>query len=478
MPPRPPTASSVFTPTSGPTPDIRATVVAEITATAVAASTETLAPTATAVLPIPPGAFFSVGRTTPQATPTPTVAPIVTSPASTTPLVTPTQTPTHAPVPVNTPTLASVVEDISPSVVQIITPDGNGSGFVTDADGRIVTNAHVVKGLSEVEVRFTDGRTYTGRILGVDEVADVALIDIGAYRSLNAIELGDADEIMVGEDVIVMGFPLGDTLGAAPTITRGIVSAKRTSKSEVTLLQTDAAINPGNSGGPLLGRDGRVVGVSTSKLFRSEDGRPVEGIGLAISINDVRSRLDSLARGDSILLDTSSPLGTMELASALNDLLPASFEELDLEYEGITSFEEPFTEFVGYISFAPFQLVMASTGELNDLDRAELEQMLSDPDTLFGDAASSSFLEGFSSAMGVDIDGTGLLTLPEVGDWSIGIWIEDDSDIGKMRVEMVFFLQDIHIGLAAIIYSPTTEPSVSVEEIARAIDKAIVEGAD
>ena len=195
-----------------------------------------------------------------------------------------------------------MVEDISPSVVQIITPDGNGSGFVTDADGRIVTNAHVVKGLSEVEVRFTDGRTYTGRILGVDEVADVALIDIGAYRSLNAIELGNADEIMVGEDVIVMGFPLGDTLGASPTITRGIVSAKRSSESEITLLQTDAAINPGNSGGPLLGRDGRVVGVSTSKLFRSDDGRPLEGIGLAVSINDVHERLASLARGESVLL--------------------------------------------------------------------------------------------------------------------------------------------------------------------------------
>ena len=387
---------------------------------------------------------------------------------------TPTLVPTHAAVPVNTPTLSSMVEDISPSVVQIVTPDGNGSGFVIDADGHVVTNAHVVKDFSEVEVRFAGGRIYTGRILGVDEVADVALIDIDAYQSLNAIKLGDADEIMVGEDVIVMGFPMGDTLGASPTITRGIVSAKRSSASAITLLQTDAAINPGNSGGPLLGRDGRAVGVSTSKLFTSDDGRPLEGIGLAVSINDVRDRLDSLSRGESVLLRSPSSVATRKLASVLNDLLPTSFEELDLEDAGISSFEEPFTQFVGYMSFDPFQLVMASAGKLNDLDRAELEQMLSDPDTLFGDATRSSFLEGFSSAMGVDIDETGLLTLRQVGDRSIGIWIEDDSGIGKMRMEMVFFLQDIHVGLAATIYSPTTEPSVSVEDIAGAIVQAIV----
>ena len=477
MPPRPPT--SIFTPTTVPAPDIRATVVAEITATAVAASTETLAPTATAVLPIPPGAFFSVGRTTtPQATPRPAVAPIVTSPASTTPLVTPTQTPTHAPVPVNTPTLASMVEDISPSVVQIVTPDGNGSGFVIDAHGRIVTNAHVVKGLSEVEVRFTGGRTYTGRILGVDEVADVAIIDINPYRSLKAIELGDADEIMVGEDVIVMGFPLGDTLGASPTITRGIVSAKRTSKSEVTLLQTDAAINPGNSGGPLLGRDGQVVGVNTSKLFKSEDGRPVEGIGLAVSINDVRSRLDSLARGESVLLPSSSPLGARELASALNDLLPGSFEEFDLEDEGITSFDDTFTESVGFISLDPFQVVVVSTGELSDSDRDEIQQMLSDPDAIFGDSEKRAFLEGFSSAMAVDVDEMGLLSLRQIGDWSLGFWIVDESEFGRLRMEIVMFLQDIYIGGAVMIYSPKTEPSVPVEDIASAIDQAIIEHAD
>ena len=363
-------------------------------------------------------------------------------------------------------------------MVQIITPDGNGSGFVIDADGLVLTNAHVVQGFSTVEVRLSGGRTYMGSVLGVDEVADVALLSIASFRSLKPVTLGDSDEIMVGEDVIVMGFPLGDTLGASPTITRWIISAKRPSESEITLLQTDAAINPGNSGGPLLARSGQVVGVNTSKLFRSDDGRPLEGIGLAVSINDVRNRLDSLAMGESVLLDRSASIATRKLASVLSDLLPTSFEELDLEDAGITTFDEPFTEFVGYVSFDPLQFVMASAGELNDLDRAELEQMLSDPETLFGNAEERWFLEGFSSAMGVDIDETGLLTLPKVGDWSIGIWIEDDSEMGKLRMEMVFFLQDTYVGLAAIIYSPTTEPSVSVEVIAQAVDDAIAELAD
>ena len=103
-------------------------------------------------------------------------------------------------------------------------------------------------------------------------------------------------------------FPLGDILqGGSPTITKGIVSAKRDSGSGIQLLQTDAAINPGNSGGPLFGRGGEVVGVNTSKLFKASDGRPVEGIGLAVSINELKDRLDSLVRGQNITSDTPTP---------------------------------------------------------------------------------------------------------------------------------------------------------------------------
>ena len=99
--------------------------------------------------------------------------------------------------------------------------------------------------------------------------------------------------------VVAMGFPLGgnDVLLGSASVTSGIVSAKRVSRSGVNLLQTDAAINPGSSGGPLFDRDGRVVGVNTGKLFESSDGRPVEGIGLAVAINEVRSRLDLMASG-------------------------------------------------------------------------------------------------------------------------------------------------------------------------------------
>jgi S1-C subfamily serine protease len=110
--------------------------------------------------------------------------------------------------------------------------------------------------------------------------------------------LGDSDTVVVGEDVIAMGFPSGDieVLHDSPTITKGIVSAKRVSGSGVRLLQTDAAINPGTSDGPLFDRDGRVVGVNTLKIFESGDGRPVEGIGLVVAISEVKDRMGSLEK--------------------------------------------------------------------------------------------------------------------------------------------------------------------------------------
>ena len=191
-----------------------------------------------------------------------------------------------------------MVDDVSPGVVQIVTPSGTGSGFIIDADGLVVTNAHVVQRFKTVDVRLPSGQTYQGDVLGVDDTTDLALLDLRAFRDFEPVALGDSDAIAVGEDVIAMGYPLGDVdiLLGTPTVTRGIVSAKRVSGSGVTLLQTDAAINPGSSGGPLFDREGKVVGVNTSKVFESGDGRPVEGIGLAVAINEVRDRLDALAR--------------------------------------------------------------------------------------------------------------------------------------------------------------------------------------
>ena len=163
----------------------------------------------------------------------------------------------------------------------------------------MVTNAHVVQGFKSVDVKLSGSESYQGEVLGVDTDTDLALLDLNASRDFEPVELGDSDIVAVGEEVIAVGYPLGENniLLGSPSVTSGIISARRASKSGVELLQTDAAINPGSSGGPLFDRDGRVVGVNTAKVFESEDGRPVEGIGLAVAINEVRDRLDLLARG-------------------------------------------------------------------------------------------------------------------------------------------------------------------------------------
>ena len=195
-------------------------------------------------------------------------------------------------------TIASMVSDVSPGVVQIVTPFRTGSGFIVDEDGLVITNAHVVQTFETVDVRLASGQTYHAEVLRVDEIADLALLDLRASRDFRAVPLGDSDTVVVGEDVIAMGFPSGNTevLLDSPTITKGIVSARRVSESGVRLLQTDAAFNPGTSGGPLFDHEGRVVGVNTLKIFESGDGRPVEGIGLVVAISEVKDRMGSLEK--------------------------------------------------------------------------------------------------------------------------------------------------------------------------------------
>lgn len=157
---------------------------------------------------------------------------------------------------------------------------GTGSGFVLNANGQIITNAHVVEGATSVLVSLKDGRQFPGQVLGVDSLTDIAVVQIQA-QALPTPALGNSSALLPGQWAIAIGNPLG----LDHTVTVGIVSATGRSSDRVGLhnkrvrfIQTDAAINPGNSGGPLIDDRGQVVGVNTA--MRTD----ARGLGFAIPI--------------------------------------------------------------------------------------------------------------------------------------------------------------------------------------------------
>lgn len=161
---------------------------------------------------------------------------------------------------------------------------GTGSGFIISADGRILTNAHVVDGADMVTVTLKDGRTFQGKVLGKDELTDVAVVKIQA-DNLPSVSLGNSDTLQPGEWAIAIGNPLG----LDNTVTTGIISATGRSSNQigapdkrVEYIQTDAAINPGNSGGPLLNSRGEVIAMNTAII------QGAQGLGFAIPINTAR----------------------------------------------------------------------------------------------------------------------------------------------------------------------------------------------
>ncbi len=283
-----PTATPTPEPTATPTPTYTAT--ATLTPTPEPIATPTPEPTAT-LTPEP------TATPTPEPTDTPTPEPTATP--------TPEPTATFTPAPTNTPTLSNMVSDVTPGVVRIIAGDGSGSGFIVDEHGLVVTNAHVVEGFETALVRLSDDQTLQGKVLGVDEISDLAIIDIRGTREFKRVMLGDSSLVELGDEVVAMGFPLAYELGSSVTITRGVISSKRRF-NDVEFLQTDAAINPGNSGGPLFNRAGEAIGVNTSR-YSEVDGEVIDGIGLAVAINEVKARLDSLVQGHSVLLNTPTP---------------------------------------------------------------------------------------------------------------------------------------------------------------------------
>ena len=197
--------------------------------------------------------------------------------------------------------LNAVYQKVNPSVVKILSlgvvpaatdsqdllPQGQGSGFVWDSAGHIVTNAHVVEGADSVQVFFADDRTATGQVLGADAFSDLAVIKIDPTGlDLQPVELGNIDELQVGDRAIAIGAPFdfagSMTVGTVSGLGRSIRSLDaRYTIPEV--IQTDAPINPGNSGGPLLDSIGRVIGINAQ--IRSDDGvRANSGVGFAIPV--------------------------------------------------------------------------------------------------------------------------------------------------------------------------------------------------
>lgn len=191
-----------------------------------------------------------------------------------------------------------IYEQVSPAVVAIETEDGGGSGSIVDANGLILTNAHVVGSSSVVQVRLADGRRFEGEVVGYgDNRLDLAAVRLrNSPNNLPTVTIASPNSVRVGQSAFAIGSPFG----LQGTLTVGIVSRI---DSERNLIQTDAAINPGNSGGPLLNSNGQLIGVNTSIFTTSSSGGSV-GIGFAIPTDAVQSFLAAVRSGQATTTNT------------------------------------------------------------------------------------------------------------------------------------------------------------------------------
>ncbi|OSP44990.1 serine protease [Streptomyces sp. 13-12-16] len=234
-------------------------------------------------------------------------------------------------------TVSGVAEAVTPSIVEINATSNagssTGSGVIITSDGEIITNNHVVSGASSIEVRTSDGKTYTAETVGTDSSKDLALIKLANASGLQAATLGDSDGVRVGDQVVAIGSPEGLT----GTVTSGIVSAldrdvtvstdgdegqqqrqgggwpfeyggrefngdTGSSTTTYKAIQTDASLNPGNSGGALIDMNGNIIGINSAMYSASGSGSSSSdagsvGLGFAIPVNTVKSDLSALRSG-------------------------------------------------------------------------------------------------------------------------------------------------------------------------------------
>ncbi len=241
----------------------------------------------------------------------------------------------------------SVVEITTESVttgnfMQQYVSSGAGSGVIVTDDGYIITNNHVIEGASQITVTLTNQTSYDATLVGRDEQLDVGLLKIDA-EGLKPAFFGDSDKLVVGEEVVAIGNPLGQLGG---TVTNGIISALDRAITmddrTMNLLQTNAAINPGNSGGGLFNTEGQLIGLVVAK----SSGSDVEGLGFAIPINDVAEILNDLldygyvrnrvALGVSLLDVTSEQMAYMYRVPSVGTYIYSVEEDSAAEKAGLS----------------------------------------------------------------------------------------------------------------------------------------------
>jgi putative serine protease PepD len=187
----------------------------------------------------------------------------------------------------------AAIAKVEPAVVEldVKTAQGEqiGSGVIIDANGNIVTNNHVVSGAQTMSAVLSNGKTVQAQLVGNDAADDLAVVHIAPYTSMAVAQIGDSSKLVVGQNVLAIGNPLGIT----QTATTGIISALNRSVAESAsttisnAIQTDASINPGNSGGALINLQGQLIGIPTLGAVDTETNTPANGVGFAIPSNRV-----------------------------------------------------------------------------------------------------------------------------------------------------------------------------------------------
>ena len=213
-------------------------------------------------------------------------------------------------VEVNEEGISSGIDNIYDSVVVVENYkkgklSGIGSGFIYAEDGYIMTNHHVIESSDEIKISLTNGESLEAKVLGSDELADIAVLQIDKKYAKNIAKIGKSSEAKIGDTVFTIGSPMSSEFSG--TVTRGILSGKNrmvevsvgSSSSKdwiMNVMQTDAAINPGNSGGPLCNVSGEVIGINSMKIVQSE----IEGIGFSIPIEDALLYANKIVKGEKI----------------------------------------------------------------------------------------------------------------------------------------------------------------------------------